>query len=206
MSLWEWPLWCPCKWWRNSFQKTRGWKEASSCWEVTCERLPIADKLQRLTILLNPQEITNSGHKKAAESVQYHWHTSASTTAYKFNHTWEGRACYMQTTTGLKTHLEKQGTLRALLNPRVHWFEQYELLGTSWAQPPQLVLQDGNWECGHVSTQGSNWMCSTIVIWSSQQQLDPIQGNSLVQKRCSKKYQLWSLSPPDWILRWGNLQ
>lgn len=132
--------------WRNSYQKTGGWKEASSHREVTCESLPKADKCWRLMVLLKPQELIISGHKKAAESVWSHQHTPVSTMVYKSDHIWEGGGCYMRTkTTCLNTHLVKQGTPRALLNPLVCQFE-LPCLRNQLGSAPQLLLQAGNWE------------------------------------------------------------
>jgi len=54
-------------------------KRTTVCVEVVCESLPEADKLQRLTTLLNLQELINSGHQTSAKSVQGHWYTIALT-------------------------------------------------------------------------------------------------------------------------------
>lgn len=148
--------------WRNSYQKTGGWKEASSHREVMGESLPRADKDWRLMVLLNPEKLINSGHKKAAESLWHHQRTPVSTTVYNSDHIQEGGDCYMQTkATGLNTHLVKQGTLSALLNPLVCQYEP-PWLRNQLGSAPQLLLQAGNWE--HVCTLKGVIECTLVLM------------------------------------------
>ena len=128
---------------RTGYQKTRGWKEASSHWEVTCESLPRAGTCWRLMVLLNLQELINLGHKKAPESVWSHQRTPVSAVVYNSDLIQEGDGCYMQTkTTGLNTRLENQGTPRAPQNPLVCQYEPLCLrnqLGLSLSSSSQQV-------------------------------------------------------------------
>lgn len=97
-------------------------------WGSMCESLPRRDKLQRLAILLNLQELTDW---VSAKTVQGHQHTLASArgcTTWTVSKLYSG--CYMRTkTTRLCLHL----------------MEERKLWGTSWTSTCKPLVLHQYW-------------------------------------------------------------
>ena len=126
------------------------------------------DKLWRwvTVILLDLQELTNSGHHSLAQSAQGHQHRLASTRAHTTQTSFKRVVGTIDKDYRIiYAHLMKQGTLKGLPEhlPKSCWAEgewgvQYDPLfpNTELGCPPQLMLQPGNYRWIREGSTGAN--------------------------------------------------